>query len=451
MSDNWIAKKIFDITTNRFHKWYGLLCAVILVWVVALSIYDFIPTGEVPFPFYAIGIFAISLTIFIFWAFYVWYYPKRSRNRLGVAVAVQVEELEDYKFFKKDFLTPFKSKISDLNLPFDVLVLKNHQSEKVETTEDARSILKKTRAHFCIWGSIKKRKNAPAGEKYLFSLRGIVIHKPIQEVQKVLLRKEFDALLPNTMIFEEHLQFEVFEFRANQAVAALDYITGRAALLSGDFNTAIRLHESLFNAIQSGQQFPISKETLKNLLSLEYDQKASFEFFNPAAGDAYIESVKKSLQYNQYNYGALLKRAIVEFDGGNGSPQIALNTIKEAKQRAPSGTYHWIYSKAFLHFWMEQYNDAIQSCEKLKEKSYGGEEITVQEVIKFNEDLLKKFDKPQLYYWLGFVSVVKRKNIPLADKYFQTFIEKANGSMDDLKTRAESYLSNIKKEIGYAN
>ena len=122
---------------------------------------------------------------------------------------------------------------------------------------------------------------------------------------------------------------------------------------------------------------------------------------------------------------------------------------KEAKQRAPNGAYHWLYSKAFLHFWMGQYNDAIQSCEKLKEKSYGGEEITVQEVIKFNEDLVSKFDKPQLYYWLGFVSIVKSKNISLADKYFQTFMEKANGSMNDLKTRAESYLSNIKKEIGY--
>jgi len=448
MSNDWMAKKTFDIATNRFHKWYGVICAVILVWIVALSIYRFIPTGEVPFTYYVIGILAISLAVFTSWAFYVFHYPKRSKERLGVAVAIHVEKLEDSIFFKKDFLIPFKSKISDLNLPFDILVLKNHQSEKVETVEDARRILKKTRAHFCIWGSIKKRKNAPACEKYLFSLRGVVIHKPIQEVQKVLLRKEFNALLPNTMIFEEHLQFEVFEFRANQAVAALDYITGRAAFLSGDFNTAIHLHESLFQAIQSGQSYPISKEILKNLLSLEYDQKAGFEFFNSSDRSAYIESVKKSLQYNQNNYGALLKRAIIEFDNGNGNAQTALKTIKEAKKHA-SGGYHWLYSKAFLHFWLEQYDDALQSCEKLKEKSYGGEEITVQEVIKFNENLLKKYTKPQLYYWLGFVSYVKHNNPSLADTYFQKFVETADDSMKDLTTRAQSYLANIKKEIGY--
>ena len=108
-----------------------------------------------------------------------------------------------------------------------------------------------------------------------------------------------------------------------------------------------------------------------------------------------------------------------------------------------------MYSKAFLHFWLEQYDDALQSCEKLKEKSYGGEEITVQEVIKFNENLLKKYTKPQLYYWLGFVSYVKHNNPSLADTYFQKFVETADDSMKDLTTRAQSYLANIKKEIGY--
>ncbi len=449
MEDSWFIKKIYEIATHHFHKWYGLLSAFLLLVIASLLIYKLIPTGEISFKKYGIGIFILGTIIVIGWAFHVWKYPKRSRSRLGVAIAIQVEDLEVYKFFKKDFLAPFKAKINELNLPFDVLVLENHQSEKVETVDDAQKVLKKTRAHFCIWGSIKKRKNALASEKYLFSLRGIVVHKPIQEVQKVLLRKEFDQLLPNTITFEEHLQFEIFEFRANQAVAALDYITGRAALLSGDFNTAINLHESLLNAIQGGQQYPIRVEILKNLLSLEYDQKASFEIFNPSTGNAYIESVKKSLQYNQNNYGALLKKAIVEFGSGSGNPQTALATIKEAKQRAPSGAYHWLYSRAFLHFWLEQYDDALQSCEKLKEKSYGGEEITAQEVIKFNEDLLTKFDKPQLYYWLGFVSIVKNKNLSLADKYFQVFLEKSNNSMKDLKTRAESYLSSIKKEIGY--
>ena len=333
MSVEIIIEKTFNLATASFHKWYGLASALLLLIVISLIIYGLIPGGGVSFEKYIIGVAVLGLFIFVRWSFYVWRYPKRSKKRLGVAIAVQVEDIEVYKFFQKDFMVPFKSKIRDLNLPFDDLVLKNHQAEKVETADDARRVLRKTKAQFCIWGSVKKRKNAPTGEKYLFSLRGIVVHRPIQEVQKVLLRKEFDQLLPSTLVFEEHLQFEVFEFRANQAVAALNYITGRAALLSGDFNTAIQLHEALLSAIQSGHQYPISQEVLKKLLSLEYEQKASFEFFNPSTGDAYVESVNKSLQYNQNNYGSLLKKAIVDFNNGDGDAQTALDTIKEAKRR----------------------------------------------------------------------------------------------------------------------
>lgn len=448
MSD-WLAKETYNVAVNHFHRWYGLLCSVVLLWVVSLTIYGQVPEGEVSFIFYAAGTAIVSLLMLAYWASHVWYYPRRPSKKLGVAVAVHVEELEDDKFFKKDFLAPFKSKIHDLNLPFEVLVLKNHQSEKVETVEDARKVLVKTNAQFCIWGSIKRRKNLPEGEKYLFSLRGIVVHRPIQEAQKILLVKEFDALLPNSLAFEEGLQFEAFEFRSNQVVTALDYISGRAALLSGDFKTAIQLHESLLRAIEEGQPYPIDAGVLKRLLSLEYDTKAGFEFSNSTDRQIYKESIKRSLEYNAHNYGALLKRAIAEFDSGDGDPGVALATIEEAKTYA-SG-YHWQYSKAFLNFWIGAFDNALKCCEKMKEKekSYAGEEITVSEVIKFNEDLLKKFEKPQLYYWLGFVSYVKQKNLASADIYFQKFLEKADDTMGDLRVRADSYLANIKKEIGY--
>jgi len=274
------------------------------------------------------------------------------------------------------------------------------------------------------------------------------VHEPIREAQKVLLEKEFSSLLPNKIAFEENLQLEAFEFRSSQVFTALEYITGRAALLSCDFKTAIQLHEPLFQAIQSGQPYPIRKDPLRKLLSLEYDLKAAFEFFDPAERGSYKESVRKSLQYNPANYGALLKRAIIEFDNGNGDPRIALLTIDQAKQHAAGG-YHWLYSKAFLYFWLGEYDNALKCCDRLKEKSYAGEEITILEVIKFNEDLLNKFQKTQLCYWLGFVNYVKDKNPAAADVNFQEFFKKADDSMHILQIRAQSYMANTKKDLGY--
>ena len=444
----WLAETIYGIAENHFHRWYGYVSAAFLSLVVALIIYGFIPENVVPFVPYISVVVVLDLILFFVWLRYAYSFPKRSDERLGVVIAVHVEELEDSKFFKNDFLTPFKTKISESNLPFDVLVLKNHQAEKVVSLEDARNVLERTKAHFCVWGSVKKRGNDSKGQKYWFSLRGVVVHSPIKEAQRVLLRKEFDALLPNKVAFEENLQFEGFEFRSNQLVTALNYITGRAALLSGDSDTAIRLHEPLFVAIQNGQSCPIPEKTIRELLAIEYDHKAATEFLLNKSIEEYEKSIEKALFYSSDNYGALLKKAIVEFNNGRGDARIALRTIERAKQFAKSG-YHWLYSKAFLHFWLEEYEKAIKTCDKLKEKNYEGEERTVQEVIKFNEDLVKIYEKPQLYYWLGFVSYVKGGNASFADQWFQDFLDKAGDSMQDLHTRAQSYLSEIRKEIGY--
>lgn len=444
----WISKIAFDITTKYFHKWYGLLAATFLLFIIALSIYGLIPPKEIEFKFYILAVSITSLLLFIYWWFFSFHYPKRSKNRLGFVVAVCVEEHNDYNFFKRDFLHPLKNKIADLDLPFDVLPLRNHQSEKVETINDVRQLLKKTNAQFCIWGSIKKRKTSPGESKYIFTLRGVVVHKPIKEVQKILLTKEFDKLLPSTIDFEENIQFEGFKVISDQVFVALDYISGRAALLSGDFNTAIQLHEPLLKAIQNGLKYPLSKEELMKILSLEYDIKATLEYFN--SNENYKESIYKSLFYNKKNYGALLKKAIAEFDNGKGNAQSALNTIRSAEQNS-QGRYDWLYSEAFLHFWQEDYENALKCCKKLKKKSYNGEEITVKEVIYFIENLLKKENKPQLKYWMGFVCYIKDNNPALADKFFQEFIDEAGSttSMNDLLSRAKSYLVEIKREIGY--
>jgi tetratricopeptide (TPR) repeat protein len=437
---NWIIQKLHEIAQKYFHKCYGLVAATLLLIIIALLIYNLIPDGQFPFSYYIHVIFFIEIILFGLWIFYGYDYPLRRGKKLGFVVAISVEDSSDNKYLKNDFIKPLENKIKELHLPFSALILKNHQAERINDTEAARKILRKTRSQFCIWGSIKKRKNNPEGQKYVFLIRGIVIHKPIREVQQILLKSEFDALLKNKIAFEENLQFEEFEFRSNQVFVALDYITGRAALLSGDFDTAINLHLPLYEAIESGQNYNINKDVIKKLLSIEYDFKASY-------GLDFNNSVKKSLEFDKNNYGALLKKAIIEFDEGKGSTEEALKIIEIAKEYS-NGEYQWLYSKSFLLFWLEDYLNAIKCCDKLKEKSYEGEDVTMKEVIIFNENLLKKFNKPQLYYWLGFVAT-KNKRDSLADSYFQRFIELADPSMEELTLRARSYLANIKKEIGY--
>lgn len=435
---------IFLFTSKNFYKWYGLLSALLLAIVILLGLHKLFPEGDIPNKYLYGTIGLACLAICVSWLIHVFRYPKRSKKRLGLVVAVRSDNIEDAKYLREDFLLPFKQRVKDLNLPFDVLDLKDHLSEKVITIDDARKVLKKTNAHFCLFGSVKKRKNGREGKKYIFMLTGVVVHKPISEAKKVLLRKEFDSLLPHNLIFEEGIQFDAFDFRVNQAVATVDYITGRAALLSGDYGVAIQLHESLLTSLENGANYPISKKSLEQILAIAYEEKANFEAYN---GQDFSQSIDRALRYNQNSYGSLLKKAIQQFNNGNGDPRAALQTIKTAERNA-SG-YHWLYSETFLHFWMGDYKKALYCCKKLTKKSYPGEEVTVKEALGFNEYLVTLHNKPQLHYWLGYLYHIKDKNPAEADTHFQKFIDAADDAMKDLVVEANICLQEIRNKIGY--
>ncbi|KKS85650.1 MAG: hypothetical protein UV60_C0006G0002 [Parcubacteria group bacterium GW2011_GWA2_43_11] len=443
-----IIEKGLDIAANRFHTVHGLIASLALTYIVISILWNLLPVNILTTRDY-VFLTVISLILdSICWAFHVWYYPKRSKKQIGVVVAIRVDCVDDQKLLKQDFIKPLHSRIDQLKAPFDLLVLKNHQSEKIDTIEDVRDVLKKTNAHFCIWGAVKRRVNTTVGEKYYFILKGAVKHKPIQEVQQVKLREELNALLPNQLEFEKNLQFDNFKFRADQVAIALDYVTGRAALLSGDYMMAIKLHEPLYNAINNSE-IPISKKNLKNLLSVEYDTKATIELLKEKPGVEYGVSVKKALEYNPNNISSLLKRAILEFDDGCGDARKAQETIKLVESLSGE-QYQWLYSKTFLHLWLKEYKDALKCCEQLKLLKCDNDELTAKDVWLFNIRILKKTQTVQVYYWLGFITYFKLNNPVQADEYFQRFIENSDDSMVALVNSAKYYIEEI-KEITWGN
>jgi tetratricopeptide (TPR) repeat protein len=165
----------------------------------------------------------------------------------------------------------------------------------------------------------------------------------------------------------------------------------------------------------------------------------------------YKELVKwldKSLNSNQNNYGSWLLKAIVDFYPSMGNnPQVALEDIKKAAKYAQV-THEWRYSRAFLYFWMGNYDEAFRDCKNLSQKSYVGEDVTIDEVENFNLKLLEKYeDKVQLYFWLGYINYIKKRNSPMAYKYFLEFEQKSSMSMSVLKQKSNVYLAQIKSEM----
>lgn len=446
MSGDKIGDILYKLASENFHKPIGLLLSIVIVFFSELTLLALIKdvlglsNTIVSLIFISISFFAMSLV----WYSHAKYIRRRKKEKIGLVFAVFPEELADEKLFLNDFVNPFKNKVVEMKLPFDIIHLKKHHAEKINNINDASEYLKKTNSQFCLYGCVKKRKKTDISNQFIFSLNGVVIHRPVQAISKILLQREFSEMLPNELAIEESMQFQGFQFRTEQAVAALDYITGRAALLSGDSKTAIELHEKLL-ADKSLAQI-VNPNTIKALLSIEYDCEAANCMISGNTLQ-FKNNINKSLSLNHTNYGALLKKAISELNDGN--PKVAQITVGQAERYAPPGAYHWLYSKAFLHFYLQEYPEAIKACDKLKKKSYSGEDITIMEVIKFNEDILKTNDIPQLHYWLGFVCLNKQNNYSAADLEFQRFIDTATDKMSELVTRAKGYLSLIKNEIQY--
>jgi len=445
----WFQDRAEKILAHNFHRWYGLATAALLIAVFSLYFYSLIPSGKIRFLWYAMGVVVGEILLCFVWAMHKFRYPKKSKDKLGIIIAIHTETYQDKKFLHKDFVSSFKEKISDLKLPFDVLVLKNHQAEKIETVEEAEAILRNRKSHFIVWGSVKRRPHQ-SKECFFFSLRAMVVHSPIQEVQKTILVNDFNALLPNKLIFEQGLQLEAFELRANQLVSAVDYITGRAALLSGDVKTALQLHESLYNAIQHGYQSLVSQKALSKVISIEYSLLADIVFFNAKQqiSEEFIRLNQNALKYWGENYSSLLKKAIIEFNNGTGNPGEALKIIQKAQKH--SAGKEWLYSKIFLHLWMKQYKKALTECERVIRKNTIISEKTTLDVCSFNKEILVRYpNKVELNFWLGFLYYKKLDNPSEADVYLQKFIDGSGTSMELLIQKAKEYQTEIKNKIGY--
>ena len=86
--------------------------------------------------------------------------------------------------------------------------------------------------------------------------------------------------------------------------------------------------------------------------------------------------------------------------------------------------------------------ELLNHVKRLFTLSYRGEEIQIAEVEEFNLTLLKdvNLNKPQLYFWLGYINYKKKNNLPKSLEYFEKFEEKNTPAMVLLTQKSSPYL-----------
>ena len=399
-----------------------------------------------------------SLLVFswiAYWFFNKFYLPRNKKNKVGIVIAIFSENEKERQKLKADFISKLKSGFQQegiLNFS-EVIFLKNHFSEQIKESNDPQKeiekINKKIKAHFYVWGDVRKRPDGDEGEKYFLSFQGYVFHGPISQNLSNEISKDFSKVLPREINFLEKRSFQGFEASAKLVHLATKYIIGMAALVSRDAQLAFRLHNGLKDQFNIIKPLPPHIQNIKNriplLISDELHWIARWHFENKKIEET-KECIKKSLTENNNNYGTWLFKAMIDFLVDKNIDE-SFKSVRKAKKYSKD-TFEWRYSKAFLYFWKENYQEALKICQKVKKQNYQSEENTLIEVRKFNLDILKEDKtKTQLYFWIGYLSFFKENNLANALQDFEKFEKMADDNMNILKQKSSAYLQEIRREM----
>ena len=473
--------KSIDYIENRFPKGSTLLITV-LASILLFAFLDNFISKIIPFIYYRLILYlCILLILVLVWLYYKYRLPSNN-NRVGMIIAINTENDKQKIRVKNDFISRLNELIAENNLKsqLNVILLNNFQSEKVSKilndytfkqneinkTFGEQELLKiktpkefkkwgklqnKTRGHFYIWGSIKERLDTD--QKYFFKLDALVIHNPVNKVIHEKLQKDFLTIWFKNISFIEKLELKGFQLTADLVFIAAKYIIGIAALISGDLFLANKLHETLENDFKKFTPIPPNilkiQGQLRPLLAEEYFLIGRSYYLPRGDFNKSSQYLDKSIKINPKNYGGYIGKSLIEFVHEK-NPQKALNSVLQAKWYAgEDGT--WRYNLGFLLLYTEKFKEALKIYEDIKNNCYPGEESVVEEVINFNENILKcEKNKIQSYFIIGFIQYFKKENYPLAFSNFEKFIQYSNllPKFSELEEQAKKYYGELKKKMG---
>jgi tetratricopeptide (TPR) repeat protein len=391
-----------------------------------------------------------------YWALNKFRLPINKKYKVGIVIAIYSENEKERQKLKADFISKLKKDLQQegiLNFS-NVIFLKNHFSNQIKEADNPRqkleSINKKIKAHFYVWGDVKKRPDGDDGEKYFINFQGYVVHKPISQNLSQIISIDFSKVLPQEVNFLEKRSFKGFEASATIVHLAAKYIIGIAAFVSQDPQLALKLHNGLRDQFNAFKPLPSHLQDIRNRIPLLIsDEKlwiARWHFENNRVNES-KQFLQEAISENNNNYGAWLFKAMVDFLIDKNVDEAMKSVIRA--ERYAKNTFEWRYSKAFLYFWKEDYQNALKICQKIKQQNYLMESFTLEEVRKFNVNLLSDTNpKTQLYFWIGFLSYFKRSNLGDALQDFENFEKSASSNMNLLKQKSGAYLREIKQKMG---
>jgi hypothetical protein len=393
---------------------------------------------------------------------YLWYksrVPMGPKEGITIAFAIRTADDVNRELVDRDLVEQVRIELdkSGFALPIKVINVPAHHCINISETEKAAVLRAKMRAHFLVWGDIRKRHEF-GSEIYVLALEGIVAHREADQILRQQFLAEMRAILPRNTHINCQDDLRGFEATSTEFDLASLYIIAVAAMLSMDFKYGLTLLDALeakldrpAGTVDSDRQTllrPLVKRRRSDchiiLSRISHARwRLSRNLEDLLTSEKHLE-LYKQLRGEDFDY--LVNKAICDFvlRRDIASAKSALTTCAK-KQKSDLVSR---YGLAFL--WAVEgnldesyrfYREAFSKDEVVQSNSLTGEP-TAFEIEEFLEWCLRENPSVvQLHYCLGLLNMRRKKDRVTAKRDFDHFLASTTSAQFiNARTAAKKYL-----------
>lgn len=360
--------------------------------------------------------------------------PRTRRGKLGFVICIACDDEAHGRQVRADLIFNLHRllKVGHTGPSFQVIEIPQFRAEKVVHLDDAQRIRIETRAHFVLYGRVRRRSHG-GKEHHFVELDGIVSHTPISQEASNSLGREFSELLPRKLLIPGASELFAFEFTSDWTEVVARYVIGVAAQLSGDYDYAEKLYSDSRNRLDALRVLPISaklRERIPTRLAEMQEGRAiaAYEAWATTHSEDAVEKLHMYLapiEAGTYRSPATLNLLAICAFLRNRDVDRSLHWLEQIVAQNRDGTWH--LNVAFLYAYKGNLRRAVRHY-----RSAGRLRIE-PEVIGKIEDFVCHIaqiepSKCQLYFCLGFFNWHIKGDTVQAAKDFGAFVSTPSSS-----------------------
>jgi hypothetical protein len=382
-------------------------------------------------------------------------YPKPPLNHYGVVISILTENDVQRAQLKTDFLNNLLQQLRKTER-LTLLELPDRLALKLEESENARQVLKKTNSVLLLWGRLRRR-NVEGEDTYVMDLRSAVRHSPIAKEVQTVLADEMRDLLSGRRLMAASNDLIGFEINALTVDLSAQYIIASAAYLSRQRSLAATLWKELNQRLASLKTARLSSSvvelitTLKkrvtiNLTTFHLDEASVFQYeWRKSRDVSFLETMMRHLDsaesYTPHLYQAAILRALYSF--------VTRRKVKQAREilmpylntKDPTVSLDMAFFYAYEGK-LTQATGYYRKAFALNPES----RLLVEVEEWFIWILSQEPDKTHLHYCLGLINYFGKKDLIKAKQDFENFLNQTGGRFLKQHRQVEKYLEHIQEQ-----